>query len=400
MLRRVLRTAHRRLPVLTAAASRAWRYVKGDVLRRTEVAAFFERNDPEWHRSVPPTPGPNRRLAFLSAAVAGDNSGDALIQNAIERLVPQHERQVFPLLRTLTGAELEQINASDAAVICGTNLYQGVFACALTPEIIRRIRVPILPLGIGCSAAVGEEPRMNEEGKRAVRMLHERCRVGSTRDPLSYDFVRSLGIKNVEMTGCPVLFHGGEEPHFAPRAPGRVVVAIRARLLHVADGFLEKEVRTLERLCREFKPTLLTQSPYDLEIAKRLHQRFDVPYLHDPTWTARPMLDAVAQADHTITFRLHFGMLALSHGVPTQLIATDTRVSEFCEMMDLGYHHVSHYDDDSLLAELRAGAAPPAEFNRRWRILRQRMQRLLEQNDILAAAEGRRLEGERGRAAP
>jgi len=310
-----------------------------------------------------------KKLSLFSAAVNGDNSGDALIIDAIQRILSPHPAKIFPLLEPLTELQIEEINASDLAVIGGTNLYQHDFHCALTRGIIEKIRVPILPLGIGTSAPIGQLPAMNPEGVRAVRMIHDRCAVGSVRDPISLQFVRSLGITNVELTGCPVLFHALNEPVFQIASTERLVVAVRARLLHVEEQWGAKQMQTLERLCQEFRPTLVLQSPYDLPIAQELAARFHLPLLHDPNYAAEPMLDGVDRATRTLGFRLHFGMLTMAYGKPATLIATDTRTAEFCDMMGVPWHDIHTYRDELLIKELHEPQPGRERFEARWRQL-------------------------------
>jgi Glycosyl transferases group 1/Polysaccharide pyruvyl transferase len=323
-----------------------------------------------------------KTLALLSAAVNGDNSGDALIVDAIRRLLVGHSLHELPLLQPLTGAQVEEINACDAAVICGTNLYQAGFACELTPAVLERLRVPILPLGIGSSAPIGRLPAMNAEGVRAVRMIHERCAVGSVRDPVTLEFVRGLGIRNVELTGCPVLFHALAEPTFGTASSDRLVLSVRARLLHVEEHWNAKQMVTLRRLCREFRPTLLLQSPYDMPIAEELVREFGLESLHDDNWGAGPMVRGVLQSTRTAGFRLHFGMLSLAHGRPATFLATDTRTSGFCDMVGVPYHAVQAYRDEDLLAELRGPQPGLDRFLVNWRALRAAMATLLESNGL------------------
>jgi glycosyltransferase involved in cell wall biosynthesis len=323
-----------------------------------------------------------KRIALLSAAVNGDNSGDALIVDATRKILTGHELVEFPLLQPLDSASLEQVNACDAAVICGTNLYQHVFACPLTPEIVDRFKVPIVPLGIGASAPIGRIPTMDASGQRAVRMIHERCAIGSVRDPGSLEFVRGIGVRNVALTGCPVLFHGLQEPHFRPPSSERLVLSVRARLLHVEEHWSQKQTDTLRRLCREFRPTLLLQSPYDVPLATQLAREFGLECLQDDAWGANPMIEGVAQATRTAGFRLHFGMLSLAHGKPATFLATDTRTSGFCDMMGVPWHAVQTYRDQDLLAEL-AGPQPGQDrFLMNWRSLRSAMASMLEANGI------------------
>lgn len=327
-------------------------------------------------------PARQKTIALLSAAVNGDNSGDALIVDAIRRVIGANTTREFPLLQTLSPLEIEQINSCDAAVICGTNLYQHDFHCELTPSVIERIGVPILPLGIGSSAPIGRLPSMNAEGIRAVRMIHERCAVGSVRDPVSLEFVRSIGVRNVELTGCPVLFHGLTEPCFKKPSTDRVFLSVRARLLHVEEHWNAKQMTTLRRLCRELRPTLILQSPYDIPIAEELVREFGLESLHDDNWLAAPMIRGVAEATRTVGFRLHFGMLSLAYGRPATFLATDTRTSGFCDMVGVPYHAVQTYRDEDLLAELRSPQPCADRFLSNWRSLREAMASLLTANGL------------------
>jgi len=327
-------------------------------------------------------PGP-KKLALFSAAVNGDNSGDALIVDSIRRLLAPNSFEVVPLLQPLSEAQLEQVNGCDMGIICGTNLYQHVFACALTAQVLRRIKIPLLPLGIGGSAPIGQLPRMDSAGTKAVRLIHDHCAVGSVRDPLSLDFVRSLGIRNVALTGCPVLFHALKEPEFRPPAEQRLYVSVRARLLQVEEHWGAKQRQTLETLCARFQPMLILQSPYDLDMARELASRFKLDYVHDPHYGHEVMVTAARQASRVAGFRLHFGMVALSYGKPAVFIATDTRTSEFCRMTGLPYHDIHTYRDQDLIEELESVPPQMEAFIAHWRRLRAAMATVLDQNSLV-----------------
>ncbi|HZR19383.1 MAG TPA: polysaccharide pyruvyl transferase family protein [Verrucomicrobiae bacterium] len=346
--------------------------------RKTIAHATFavDRREPE---------SAGRTVALFSAAVNGDNSGDSLIVDAIQRLLGGQSTRIFPLLQTLTDEQIEQVNECDLAIICGTNLYQDRFSCSLSPQIIDRLKVPLIPLGLGSSAPIGQLPIMDEEGICAVRMIHERCAVASVRDPASLRFVRSLGIRNVELTGCPVLFHGLHQPAFLPSDTARLIVSVRARLLHLEGNWNSKAFNTLECLCREFNPTLILQSPYDLEIARSLRQKYGVNFKHDDSYGHEMMLRAVQRASRTVGFRLHFGMLALSYGKHAIFIATDTRTSEFCSMMGLPFHDMRQYRDETLVQQLREPVPDMTSFLANWRALSSAMGSVLERNNLIGA---------------
>src|SRR3954471_10875413 len=160
------------------------------------------------------------RIALLTAAVEGDNAGDAFIEDSVRRLVMAEGYRRFPLVHPLSANQIEEINSCDVAIICGTNLYQYAFNCNLDVSTIEQIKVPIIPMGIGTSAPIGTIPQMDAEGVRAVRLLHTRCTVSSVRDPASLRFLESIGVQNTMLTGCPVMFHGLGCPDFRSSGEG------------------------------------------------------------------------------------------------------------------------------------------------------------------------------------
>jgi len=333
--------------------------------------------------SGPRGPTSRKTLALFSSAVHCVNAGNAFIEDSVRRLLPDHDHKVFPLLEPLTQEQIEQVNACDAAIICGTNLYQRKFRCELTAEALGRITTAIIPLGVGSFAPIGEVPIMRPDGVKAVRMLHERCAVSSARDPLTVKFLASIGIRNTALTGCPVLFHSGREPEFTRRPSGELHLSIRAHLLQVDKSLINKEARTLDAICREHKPTIVIQGPSDLKLAFEMVKKYGLDCIFDEDWHTAPYAAAAKRAGRTIGFRLHYGMLGLSYGTAATFVATDSRVSSFCDMMHLPYHTMETYDDEALLQELRSDPPAMDAFIESWRSLRAAMSNVLEANGLI-----------------
>src|ERR1700756_4937618 len=89
-------------------------------------------------------------IALLSPAVGSGNVGDYFIEAAIRRLLHEDVAyQRFSIRRSLTEPEGEAIHATHAAIVCGTNLYQHDWCSALMPDVLERIRVPVIPFGVG-----------------------------------------------------------------------------------------------------------------------------------------------------------------------------------------------------------------------------------------------------------
>src|SRR5260370_19455099 len=91
-----------------------------------------------------------RPVALLSPAVGTRNVGDHLIEQAIRRLMGEDRvYHRFSIRRPLTATEIETINRSAGAILCGTNLYQHRWEAALTPETVARLRIPLVPFVVG-----------------------------------------------------------------------------------------------------------------------------------------------------------------------------------------------------------------------------------------------------------
>ena len=336
---------------------------------------------------VPSAPGAMAPIALFSAAVAGDNSGDAWIEHAVRGLLPGRTFVRLPLVQRLDDAAIEHANGCGLGILCGTNLYQRTFASGLDLPTLRRLRIPLLPLGIGGSSAPGEPIAMDAAGVAIVRALHERCALGSVRDPQALQFVHGLGIRNVELTGCPVLFSGSGPPQFIARE-GELAVSLRARLLHVADdqGVLAEEL--FDRLCAATRPLLVLQSPYDLPLAERLARRHRLEIIADRHWQADALIAALPRVRATIGLRLHWNMACLAHGIPAVLLGTDTRTQSFCAMTGLPFVPL-HDAATRSTADLLRGLTDEQRFGRmvaRWQVLRRAMESVLAAHGLGASA--------------
>jgi glycosyltransferase involved in cell wall biosynthesis/predicted deacetylase len=326
------------------------------------------------------------KLALLTAAIDGDNSGDALIESAIVRLLKDAEYDRLPLKGPFANEEIARINACDAAVICGTNLYQETFACGLTPTVVRAIEVPIIPFGIGSSAPMGRIPHMNAAGVEAVRAIHGKCRVGSVRDNATLRFLRSIGIENVELTGCPVLFHGLSCPDFRPSGQGYTLTP-RARLLHIDEQWQKRQLQTLDYLARRYLPQLVLQSPYDLEIAERLAAKFGLKIILDDGWQAEPYVKVAQEQSVSLGFRLHFAMLSIAYGKPAFLVSHDSRADEFCKLLDLPSFRIDNYSDSFLSLKIDSRDFPSDTVRRRWTKLGAKLNSFIRANGLASNLE-------------
>lgn len=326
------------------------------------------------------------KLALLTPAIGSRNAGDAMIESAIRRLVPAESYEHFTLRRALTEAEMAALNACDAAIICGSNLYQDKLRCALDADFLDRLRVPLIPLGIGASAATGRLPQMSAADAEIVRGLHSRSKLGSARDEPTLRFLQSLGIQNVRLTGCPVLFHALRRPEIKT-GEGVVTLSLRQTFLHGAEPLESLQEPLLDALCAAHHPTLITQGPSDLDQARRLVWRHGLDHIFDDENECETHEWLAPRQAWTGGFRLHYGMLSLSYGRPAWFVGHDTRVQGFCELMGLPYLDIREATPADVLAWGPHRMSDFAEFGARWEALATEMRVVLEANGLPCALD-------------
>lgn len=287
----------------------------------------------------------------------------------------------FPLTAPLCEVQIAEINTCDALIICGTNLYQHVFACNLNVAIVEKIKIPIIPFGIGSSAPIGQIPRMNAADVATVRAIHKKCVVSSVRDEASSRFLHSIGVKNVILSGCPVLFHGLSCPDFTASGSGYTLTP-RARLLHIDNEWNARQLETLGLLCKRYHPSLVLQSPYDIPVAELLAEKFGVDIVMDENWQAEKYISKAKEQSINMGFRLHFAMLSISYGKPSFLVSHDSRASEFCKLLGLPLIDIKDYSDNALMLQIDTRVFDSDVIRQRWDELSVKMNEFMKANGL------------------
>lgn len=277
-------------------------------------------------------------VAFINPKVSTKNVGDFFIESSVKRIIDYDENTSIDIdpRRPLTNDDIAKINSCDFAVITGTNLWyphiEKQNRWMITPEDLKKIRVPFVPLGVGTTIHRGQEARFDQESKYLLELIHDRCEEASVRDPATYDMVMNAGIKNVRMTGCPTLYRSLKANwQLNHKVTNKVVLTVRKGQ--------DKNIKViLNELIRNDKiVTIAAQKKQDLYCARR---RF--PYLARPPkalykFNLDEYEQLVNESYGAIGWRLHGNMLHLAAGNPIAFFANCSRVKSFCETFSLPY---------------------------------------------------------------
>ncbi|MFT4637697.1 MAG: polysaccharide pyruvyl transferase WcaK-like protein [Verrucomicrobiales bacterium] len=275
-------------------------------------------------------------LAFINPRLSTRNVGDHFIEDSVKRILtydPEHSIDVDPR-KPISAESIDAINQRQAAVIVGTNLwYRDVLhegRWMFSMDDLRKIKVPIIPLGVGTTRHRGEDNAFTAESLEILRWLHDHCEQASARDPRTLEALEEAGFTNARMTGCPTLYRSlmSEWNLVAPKDSKRLVLTVR-----------KGHRKNIRRLCK-----MLEASGWEILVAAQQEKdnyfRKSIPLIQKakPTlydYDIKPYQREVADAFGVIGWRLHGNMLHLAHGNPAAYFANCSRAASFCEAFRL-----------------------------------------------------------------
>ncbi len=229
------------------------------------------------------------------------NVGDGLVTRAIRKAIPRHfgpcDFVDFPAndrypgndrVLGLCGENLERTNAeADLVIVGGSNMLEarkprrsgilggsrsgwGVFTDL---DSLRRLRVPLLLLGMGTGSSFGREIRPYlHPAADEIRLLHEKAFASAVRDQTTVEKLAEIGVKT-ECVGCPVTFLTdrpvrGVDPSDLPLLvsfpPPRIVERAGGR------SFMKSAMHYIEWLRDRGTPIIVTlHDSEDIEPARR-----------------------------------------------------------------------------------------------------------------------------------
>jgi hypothetical protein len=314
------------------------------------------------------------RIGLITADVGNSmpNVGDYFITRAVELCLIDHYLLRIPMHRAPSVELREQIAKLDLLIVCGTNIVGvgGSVRFGISADWLRSLGKPVLPLGLGSQADLGEIPQIDAEGSSLLEYWFESTGPISVRDELTRIAVEKiLGEGSTVLTGCPSLllrsqtFSFPKEVttycsgpfHYRPRE-------ISWKRYHELTSQLYQQVES---------PLYLAQQPSDLLYPgtspgpSTLHCPSD-PELH---------LKALISSLSVLSWRIHPCLMAITHDVPAYLVAIDERTKSLAQSVGLPYETISSQS----VAEEIAGRFEEIRSHYPWENIRSRLEGLRKQ---------------------
>jgi hypothetical protein len=152
------------------------------------------------------------------------------------------------------GPHIEDINKTDAIIICGGPGYRANFYPGTYPflKYIDDFTVPVIPLGLGWQGEplfLPKKFRFSLQSEKFIARIHRTIPVSTTRDELTKSILSNIGIMNVINSGCPTLFDLGKmnsnTPFSKPSEIDKIAVSMAQNpMLHPQNVDLLSEIDT------------------------------------------------------------------------------------------------------------------------------------------------------------
>jgi len=284
-----------------------------------------------------------------------NNAGDFLIRQRalaiLARVRPDRPVHNLNSWESIDESRLDTINAAKALILCGGPAVRPrmVPPYDLPPDKLKRIKVPIVTMGLGWNHKDGTWNAVT----RATPTPETRCLLAriradglanSVRDVEAAVFMGKEGVDNVMVTGCPTLFGEDALDTLPKTVRDATQVVVSAGVLSRCEGseFEQQFHIIVEFVCRNFGVENVTVAFHHatdpaayaaaygsgVAVADQALHRWVVGKgiaWRDISGTAQSMLDLYGNCRLHIGFRVHAHLLCTSLQRPSILLAEDSR---------------------------------------------------------------------------
>lgn len=338
------------------------------------------------------------------------NTGDFTVYDSSLKLLAY--KDVTPVkMKTFTDKDIDFYNNEgfDFCFLRGSNFINEHTDWGPLPELLKKLKMPIIPFAIGAQSESRRKLNLPEKAKEVWRLFADRCTTMGVRGDYTAEVLNDLGIKNVDIVGCPSLFRCNNPD------------------LQINAKPLDKLRKIAFNMRREVSATYAADIKRYLGVQrgfiKRLNKRFDLTvtshgeppekafFFKDDELIAKHMPELIAQgwfenaedelvkiyrnrmffsgtvAEHdtfartmdlVLGFRVHGNLPALANGVPAIFVDYDQRSQELARTFSIPCLSMDQLEKN----DLEALYAPElwSDFNTRYRDNYRRMAAFLDRN--------------------
>jgi hypothetical protein len=313
----------------------------------------------------------------LDRNLIAENSGNLVFIHAAWKLLSAPGVEISPDRLVVQPDAADEINERfDAYVIPLANAFRLQYQAALvrTTELVRRLRIPVVVLGVGAQGTVdlGWDAIRPIEGavKDFVSAVLDRSPTIGVRGEATREYLNGLGFRDVDVIGCPSMFMWGDTIPVERKAatldkrsnvaitisPYRAVIGGIAMAAHARYPRLTYFAQDLPTLRLLFDGTPLPggtpESLLPVHPGHPFFREHRTRFYVDP-W---PWIEDLRDYEFSFGTRIHGTIAALLAGTPAVVLAHDSRTLELARYFDIPHRLLRDVPPDLDPANLYAEA--------------------------------------------
>lgn len=296
------------------------------------------------------------------------NVGDHLIRYRAHQLLKEFvDSDIVNIDRlAIKDSDYEIFNKAKMVILCGGPAYQKDIYPRIYPVDLSRIKVPVIPFGLGYKAGLGQEKfKFNEASLPFVKELHSRLPNSSARDIKTVQALNENGISNVTMTGCPA-WYDLSKVQAQPTFPSKIKKIVFSSPANIDSNSIES-LRLIKQVFPQAKRSItyhhgvligtasknqIKMSAYNVGAAALgILNGYQIVNLREDL---NKMFQVYDDCDLHVGYRVHAHLYCLSQKKPSILLSEDSR--GVSQSITLGREPIltnDHRFKELLLNELR-----------------------------------------------
>ncbi len=292
------------------------------------------------------------------------NIGDAFVFDSSLKLLNFEKLDELPIDR-VDPAMIDRLNAEyDYVFLRGSNYVHAEMDWVQAPDVLRRLKIPVIAFGIGAQAPVNGTLELSEATKTVLKLIGDSTASLGVRGTYSAEVLNDLGIKNVRIIGCPTAFRNNN-PNLAIRLPAleqvkKAGITLRREVSKTYAQDIQRYLTfhrdLVKAMADRFEVTLMSQGEAEekkLALGTPEQKAAAMAALEDNAWATSWYLDEqvaglyqsrmfysdvvaeyerlVRGLDLVLGYRLHGNLMALANGTPSIYFTYDSRTVEFAD---------------------------------------------------------------------
>jgi polysaccharide pyruvyl transferase WcaK-like protein len=350
------------------------------------------------------------------------NIGDCFVYDSSLKIMDFSELVPITASETQppTPEQIEAWNQLDFIFLRGSNYINTSGKWDPITAVLEKLKVPVIAFGIGVQVPENSVEFVNDSTRRFLQLISERSTTLAIRGELSERALRSIGIKNTRIIGCPTVFRHRQPELAIRRVKSDAIKELGFTLRRKTHGRYTLQRYMMRMLAEQYPMTVLCAGENE-EKAIYYASRGLVPNSDAALQTAIASLVAdgwifgandsllnlylsslavfesvndfeerARQMTAVTGFRLHGNLISLANGVPALYVTYDTRTREFVDT--LGIPFVDSRMMDKFNFREAWDAADFGKFERCYRERFGELRTFLEENNMPHRLETARAE--------